>query len=99
MGIAHVGADGRWLRVNDKLCAIVGYPREELLELTFQDITYPDDLETDLGYMRQVLSGEIPTYSTEKRYIRKDRSLVWINLTVSLLAGRLRRAEALHRRG
>ena len=85
VGIAHVGTDGRWLRVNDKLCAIVGYPREELLQLTFQDITHPDDLETDLDYVRQVLSGEVETYSTEKRYIRKDLSLVWINLTVSLV--------------
>jgi len=85
VGIAHVGTDGRWLRVNDKLCSIVGYLHEELLQLTFQDITHPDDLETDLNHMRQVLSGGIKTYSTEKRYIRKDRSLVWINLTVSLV--------------
>jgi PAS domain S-box-containing protein len=85
VGIAHVGTDGRWLRVNDKLCAIVGYPKEELLNLTFQDITHPDDLETDLDYVRQVLSGEIRTYSMEKRYIRRDRSVVWVDLTVSLL--------------
>jgi formate hydrogenlyase transcriptional activator len=84
VGIAHVGTDGRWLRVNDKLCAIVGYPREELLQLTFQDLTHPDDLEADVEYVRQVLSGETTTYSMEKRYIRKDRSLVWANLTVSL---------------
>ncbi len=85
VGIAHVGIDGRWLRVNDKLCSIVGYPREELLRMTFQDITQPDDLETDMGYMRQVLSGKIKTYSMEKRYFRKDRSIVWVNLTVSLV--------------
>jgi two-component system sensor histidine kinase UhpB len=85
VGIAHVGTDGRWLRVNDKLCAILGYPREELMQLTFQDITYPEDLDKDLNYVRQVLSGEINTYSNEKRYIRKDRSLVWANLTVSLV--------------
>jgi PAS domain S-box-containing protein len=84
-GIAHVGTDGTFLRVNEKLCAIVGYPREELLQLTFQDITHPDDLETDLNHVRRVLAGEIKTYSMEKRYIRKDRSLVWVNLTVSLV--------------
>ena len=85
VGIAHVGIDGRWLRVNDRLCAIVGYPREDLLRMTFRDITYPDDLGTDLEYMRKVLSGEIKTYSMEKRYFRKDLSLVWVNLTVSLV--------------
>jgi PAS domain S-box-containing protein len=85
VGIAHVGTDGRWLRVNDKLCSIVGYPREELLQLTFQDTTHPDDLEADLDHVRQLLASEIKTYSMEKRYIRKDRSLVWINLTVSMV--------------
>jgi PAS domain S-box-containing protein len=84
VGIAHVGIDGGWLRVNDRLRSIVGYPREELLRMTFQDITHPDDLGTDLEHVRQVLSGEIKTYSMEKRYYRKDRSLVWTNLTVSL---------------
>ena len=94
VGIAHVGIDGSWLRVNERLCFIVGYPREELLRMTFQDITYPDDLETDLEYVRQLLSGEIKTYSMEKRYFRKDRSLVWVNLTVSLVRNAL--GEPLH---
>ena len=85
VGITHVGTDGRLLRVNDKFCAIVGYPREELLQLAFQDITHPDDLEADLNNVRQMLSGGIETYSMEKRYFRKDRSVVWINLTVSLV--------------
>jgi formate hydrogenlyase transcriptional activator len=85
VGIAHVGIDGRWLRVNDKLCAIVGYPREELLQLTFQDITHPDDLKADLKQARQCLAGAIKSYSMEKRYVRRDRSLVWIKLTVSLV--------------
>lgn len=85
VGIAHVSPEGKWLRVNQKLCDIVGYSREELLERTFQDITHPDDLNTDLAYVQQVLSGEIPTYSMEKRYYHKDGSVVWVNLTVSLV--------------
>jgi PAS domain S-box-containing protein len=85
VGIAHVGVDGSWLRVNQKLCEIVGYTQAELLTGTFQDITYPYDLETDLDYVQQLLSNEVQSYSLEKRYIHKDGSLVWINLTVSLV--------------
>jgi two-component system CheB/CheR fusion protein len=84
VGMALVAPDGRWLRVNRKLCNIVGYSHEEMMGLTFQDITHPDDLEADLAYVRQMLAGEITTYAMEKRYIRKDGSLVWINLTVAL---------------
>ncbi|MBD1834624.1 PAS domain S-box protein [Cyanobacteria bacterium FACHB-472] len=85
VGISHVGLDGRWLRVNQKLCEIVGYTREELLKLTFQDITHPEDLEADLALAHQLLTGEIKTYSMEKRYLRKDGSIVWINLTGSMV--------------
>lgn len=85
VGIAHVRPDGRWLRVNQKLCDIVGYAREELLELTFQDITHADDLDADLENVRQILAGEIETYSMEKRYLRKDGSIIWIDLTISLV--------------
>jgi PAS domain S-box-containing protein len=85
VGIAHVATDGHWLRVNRRLCDIVGYEKEELLGLTFQDLTHPDDLETDLEGARRLLAGEIETYSREKRYFRKDGSIVWIYLTVSLV--------------
>ncbi len=84
VGIALLDPDGRWLRVNQKLCDIVGYGNQELLGKTFQDITHPDDLHTDLAYVRQILAGEIETYSMEKRYLRQDGSLIWINLTVAL---------------
>ena len=83
VGMAHVATDGRWLEINGKLSEIVGYPREELLSLTFQDITHPDDLERDLKHVRRLLAGEIQTYSIEKRYVRKDGRRVWVNLTVS----------------
>jgi len=85
VGIAHVGLDGRWLRMNDALCAITGYSREELHAKDFADITHPDDIEADWAQARRVLAGEISTYAMEKRYIRRDGSTVWVNLTVSLL--------------
>ena len=85
MGIAQVGTDGAWLRVNQKLCDILGYDRDELLSLTFQDITHPDDLETDLSYVQQMLAGQRESYTMEKRYLRKDQSVIWINLTVGMV--------------
>lgn len=85
LGIAHVSPEGRWLRVNQKICDIFGYTPEELQKLTFQDITHPDDLDPGLVYIEQLLAGEIDSYSMEKRYIRKNGLPVWINLAVSLV--------------
>ncbi len=83
VGIAHVAPDGTWLRTNGRLGEIVGYPSEELLGLTFQDLTHPDDLDADLALLQRVLAGEIDEYQPEKRYVRKDRSVVAVQLTVS----------------
>lgn len=85
IGLAHVAPDGQWLRVNERLCAIVRYDCKELLEKTFQEITHPDDLDKDLEQARQLLEGKTDTYSMEKRYLRKDGGTVWIRLTVSLV--------------
>jgi PAS domain S-box-containing protein len=85
VGIAHVSPEGQWLRINQRLCDIVGYGHEELLQRTFQDITHPEDVNADLSYHRQLLSGEIKTYAMEKRYFRKDGAIIWVNLTVSLV--------------
>ncbi len=84
VGMAHVDLDGAWLVVNDTLCGIVGYTRDELLQLTFQDITHPDDLAEDLALVRQLLTGEITHYSLEKRYLHKHGQQVWIRLTAKL---------------
>lgn len=85
LGLALVAIDGSWLRVNDRLCAIVGRSRDELMSMTFQQITHPDDLERDLDHVAALLAGKIATYSLEKRYLLPDGSPVWANLTVSLV--------------
>lgn len=87
VGITHVDTYGKWTMVNKRLCEILGYSRKELLSgnLTFRDITYPDDLSTDLGYMEEMRRGIIDSYTREKRYIRKDKAVVWANLTLSVV--------------
>ena len=85
VGIAMLKPDGGWLEVNGRLCGITGYTAAELKAMRFQDITHPDDLDRDLGFIRRVLAGEIATYQLEKRYLHKSGGTVWINLTVSLV--------------
>ena len=85
VGIAHVGLDGRWLRINKKLCDIVGYSAAELELLRFQDITHPQDLDADLGLVQRLLAGEMSSCMLEKRYLRKGGEVVWIQLAVALV--------------
>ncbi len=85
IGMALVGLDGRWLRVNPAICEIVGYPSAELLKKTFQDITHPEDLAADLAHTRALLAGQQRTYQMEKRFLHRHGHVVWINLTVSLV--------------
>jgi diguanylate cyclase (GGDEF)-like protein/PAS domain S-box-containing protein len=84
-GMALVGTDGRFLRVNRSLCEILGYPERELLGKTFQEITHPEDLDADLDQVRRMLDGEIRTYQMEKRYFHKEGHVVWALLSVSLV--------------
>jgi len=85
VGIAHATLDGHFRQVNQKLCNIVGYARDELINMSYQDITFSADLDENFYFMQQLLAGKISTFSIEKRYVRKNQSLVWVNLTVSLL--------------
>lgn len=85
IGIAHVGLDGSWLDANHYLCKLVGYTKEELLKLTFQDITYKDDLDKDMLKVQELLDAKADKYSMEKRYIKKNGDLVWARLSVILI--------------
>ncbi len=87
IGMAHVGLDGRWLRVNRRFCEIVGYSQEELLAGTFRTLTYPPDLDASLEIQKQLLSGDIQRASLEKRYVHKNGSLIWTHVTVAPVGG------------
>jgi PAS domain S-box-containing protein/putative nucleotidyltransferase with HDIG domain len=85
VGIAHVGTDGTWLRVNQRVCDMLGYTADELLHLTFFDLTHPDHVDEDVDHLRMLLAGEEDTYGTEKRYICKDGSVIWASLAVAMI--------------
>lgn len=85
VGMAHVAPDGSFMLLNDRFCEIAGYSRDELRTGGFQQITHPDDLDADLGHLHDLVEGHIPRYAMEKRYIRRDGTIVWVNLTVSLV--------------
>ena len=84
-GMALVGIDGQWVKVNRAVCEIMGYTEQELLATNFQSLTHTDDLEADLAKMEQLVAGDIQTYQMEKRYIHKQGRTVWALLSVSLV--------------
>jgi PAS domain S-box-containing protein len=86
VGAAQVDpATGRFVLVNDRFCRITGYNREELLTMSFRDITHPDDRKKDSEEFARLSMGEIPVYDVEKRYVRKDGRTVWVHLSVTLI--------------
>lgn len=85
IGMALVSPDGKWLDVNNALCEITGYSKEELMNCRFQDITHPDDLEADMLLVNEMLRKERASYSIEKRYISKQNKIIHVLLTVSLV--------------
>jgi PAS domain S-box-containing protein len=85
IGMALVSPEGKWIDVNHVLCQMTGYTKDELLLITFVEITHPDDLETDSAQMNAMLAREINTYSIEKRYISKNHLIIQVLLTVSLV--------------
>jgi diguanylate cyclase (GGDEF)-like protein/PAS domain S-box-containing protein len=85
VGVAQSDLQGRWLLVNQRIIDLYGYSWTELSGLRFHDITHPDDLAVDLAQFERLMSGEIPSYALEKRFIRKDGSTVWAQVTISLI--------------
>jgi PAS domain S-box-containing protein len=85
VGIALVSLEGQFMRVNDALCRSLGYSTEELLALDFQQLTHPDDLDTDLHFLEQLVADEIPSYRMRKRYLHAEGHHVWSDLSVSLV--------------
>lgn len=89
IGMALVSPEGRWLKVNNSITQILGYSPEEFAYIDFQKITYPEDLDLDIGLVNRALRGEIDSYSIEKRYVHKDGHVVWALLGVSLVRDEL----------
>ena len=87
IGISHVDLDGRFVHVNRQLCDMLGYTREELLQLNVRDVSHPDDRHTTDKDRARLHAGEIDFFKAEKRYVRKDGSPVWVHLTVRARRG------------
>lgn len=82
-GVAITGPDKRWLEVNDPVCEMLGYSRRELLRMTWEKLTHPEDVAKDVARFDRLLAGEIGRYSLDKRFIRKDGSVLWAQLSVN----------------
>ena len=85
VGMCQANMNGYLTQMNQRFCDFVGYNTEELLQMNFADLTYPQDLEKELAMVEELVSGKRNDYSIEKRYIRKDGSLVWVNVTVTIV--------------
>ncbi len=85
IGMALVALDGCWLEVNPALCAIVGRTREELLGLSFQSVTHPEDVGADQGLIKRLVDRQVPSYRREKRYLHKDGRVIWVRVDVSII--------------
>jgi PAS domain S-box-containing protein len=81
VGIAHLSPEVKWIRVNRTFARIVGYPPDELVSKSVQDITHPDDIESSFAQVERLRSGKADSYELEKRYVRKDGTPVWVHIT------------------
>jgi PAS domain S-box-containing protein len=87
VGMTLTGLDGTFIQVNDRFAEMLGYSVDELMRLGVRGVTHPDDIAEDLAYAAELMDGTRESYSREKRYLRKDGSLMWGDLTVSLIRG------------
>ncbi len=94
IGMALAGADCRFFQVNRAFCEMLGYTESELAALSIADITHPEDMSAEMPFLEQVLRGETDSFQLEKRYITKNREILWVNL--SLMAIRNRAGEILY---
>jgi two-component system cell cycle sensor histidine kinase/response regulator CckA len=85
MGVARFGLDGAWLEVNQKLCAILGYPQQSLLSKCCQELTHPDDLPMFQTAVNQIINNEIGSHTSKKRYYKGSGDIVWVRVTISLV--------------
>ncbi|MFT5582421.1 MAG: PAS domain S-box-containing protein [Psychromonas sp.] len=85
IGMGLVSPDGKWLKVNESVSEITGYTNAELMNLTFADLTHPDDLEADLKLLKELIDGTRNSYKLEKRYIHKEGNIIWVILAVSMV--------------
>jgi PAS domain S-box-containing protein len=87
LGLALVGRDYRFLKVNSALCRMAGYDEAELVQMGFVDITHPDDVRADVELAERLFKREIPFYRVQKRYVKKTGEIIWINLTACVILG------------
>ncbi|HUQ98247.1 MAG TPA: PAS domain S-box protein [Gemmatimonadaceae bacterium] len=85
IGIAHLTLAGEWISVNERYCQITGYTRLEILGMKVEELTHPDDAAASAEFMRRIREGELPEYVMEKRYVRKDGGIIWVNVSASIV--------------
>jgi PAS domain S-box-containing protein len=85
LGVALVGRDYQFVKVNSALCEMVGYDEASLLQMSFADLTHPEDLRADVELADKLFKREIPSYRIQKRYVKKSGEIIWVNLTASII--------------
>lgn len=85
LGMAIISNEGKWLKVNDALGTMLGYTKEELLQYTYQDVTYPEDWELEQGKIQQLLKGKMKTLQLTKRFLHKNGPIIWTDLSAILV--------------